>query len=66
MKIPCTWCHTLVSFTSDTHTVNTVATEACRELSCATAPLETAPISPADKEKIAHGNAEQVLKLSPS
>lgn len=28
--------------------------------------LETAPISPADKEKIAHGNAEQVLKLSPS
>jgi uncharacterized protein len=27
--------------------------------------LETAPISPADKEKIAHGNAEQVLKLSP-
>jgi uncharacterized protein len=28
--------------------------------------LETAPISPADNEKIAHGNAEQVLKLSPS
>jgi hypothetical protein len=28
--------------------------------------LETAPISPSDKEKIAHGNAEQVLKLSPS
>ncbi len=27
--------------------------------------LETAPISPADKEKIAHGNAEKVLKLSP-
>jgi len=28
--------------------------------------LETAPISPADKEKIAHGNAEKVLKLSSS
>jgi predicted TIM-barrel fold metal-dependent hydrolase len=27
--------------------------------------LETAPISPADKEKIGHGNAEQMLKLSP-
>lgn len=27
--------------------------------------LETAPISPADKEKIAHGNAERVLKMSP-
>lgn len=27
--------------------------------------LEHAPISPADKEKIAHGNAEKVLKLSP-
>ncbi len=27
--------------------------------------LETAPISPADKEKIAHGNAEKVLKMSP-
>jgi predicted TIM-barrel fold metal-dependent hydrolase len=27
--------------------------------------LEYAPISPADKEKIAHGNAEKVLKLSP-
>ncbi len=27
--------------------------------------LENAPISPADKEKIAHGNAERVLKLSP-
>jgi uncharacterized protein len=26
--------------------------------------LENAPISPADKEKIAHGNAEKVLKLS--
>ncbi len=26
--------------------------------------LEDAPISPADKEKIAHGNAERVLKLS--
>lgn len=26
--------------------------------------LENAPISPADKEKIAHGNAERVLKLS--
>jgi predicted TIM-barrel fold metal-dependent hydrolase len=25
--------------------------------------LETAPISPADKEKIAHGNAEKLLKL---
>lgn len=25
--------------------------------------LETAPISPADKEKIAHGNAEKVLKM---
>ncbi len=25
--------------------------------------LETAPISPADKEKIAHGNAERVLKM---
>lgn len=25
--------------------------------------LETAPISPADKEKIAHGNAERLLKL---
>jgi uncharacterized protein len=25
--------------------------------------LENAPISPADKEKIAHGNAEKVLKL---
>ena len=28
--------------------------------------LETAPISPADQEKIAHGNAEKLLKLSPS
>ncbi len=27
--------------------------------------LENAPISPADKEKIAHGNAETLLKLSP-
>jgi predicted TIM-barrel fold metal-dependent hydrolase len=27
--------------------------------------LETAPISPADKEKIAHGNAEKQLKISP-
>jgi uncharacterized protein len=27
--------------------------------------LENAPISPADKEKIAHGNAEKLLKLSP-
>jgi predicted TIM-barrel fold metal-dependent hydrolase len=27
--------------------------------------LEHAPTSPADKEKIAHGNAEKVLKLSP-
>jgi predicted TIM-barrel fold metal-dependent hydrolase len=27
--------------------------------------LENAPISPADKEKIAHGNAERVLKISP-
>ncbi len=27
--------------------------------------LENAPLSPADKEKIAHGNAERVLKLSP-
>lgn len=27
--------------------------------------LEQAPISPADKEKIAHGNAEQLLKLAP-
>src|SRR5579875_2947697 len=27
--------------------------------------LETAPISPADKEKIAHGNAEKLLKISP-
>jgi len=27
--------------------------------------LENAPISPADKEKIAHDNAERVLKLSP-
>jgi predicted TIM-barrel fold metal-dependent hydrolase len=27
--------------------------------------LEHAPISPADKEKIAHGNAEKVLKLLP-
>ena len=27
--------------------------------------LEHAPISPADKEKIAHGNAEKVLKLYP-
>jgi predicted TIM-barrel fold metal-dependent hydrolase len=27
--------------------------------------LETAPISPADKEKIAHGNAEKLLKMSP-
>ena len=27
--------------------------------------LEQAPISPADKEKIAHGNAEKVLKLAP-
>ena len=27
--------------------------------------LENAPISPADREKIAHGNAERVLKLSP-
>lgn len=27
--------------------------------------LENAPISPADKEKIAHGNAEQALKLAP-
>jgi predicted TIM-barrel fold metal-dependent hydrolase len=26
--------------------------------------LESAPISPADKEKIAHGNAERLLKLS--
>jgi uncharacterized protein len=26
--------------------------------------LESAPISPADKEKIAHGNAEKLLKLS--
>ena len=26
--------------------------------------LENAPISPADKEKIAHGNAEKVLKIS--
>jgi predicted TIM-barrel fold metal-dependent hydrolase len=26
--------------------------------------LENAPISPADKEKIAHGNAERLLKLS--
>jgi predicted TIM-barrel fold metal-dependent hydrolase len=26
--------------------------------------LEHAPISPADKEKIGHGNAEKVLKLS--
>jgi uncharacterized protein len=26
--------------------------------------LETAPISPADKEKIAHGNAEKLLKIS--
>ena len=25
--------------------------------------LENAPISPADKEKIAHGNAEKVLKI---
>jgi uncharacterized protein len=25
--------------------------------------LENAPISPADKEKIAHGNAERVLKI---
>ncbi len=28
--------------------------------------LENAPISPADKAKIAHGNAEKVLKLSPN
>ena len=27
--------------------------------------LENAPISPADREKIAHGNAEQALKLAP-
>ncbi|MEO8955311.1 MAG: amidohydrolase family protein [Ktedonobacteraceae bacterium] len=27
--------------------------------------LENAPISPADREKIAHGNAEKVLKLAP-
>ena len=27
--------------------------------------LETAPISPADKEKIAHGNAEKLLKMEP-
>jgi predicted TIM-barrel fold metal-dependent hydrolase len=27
--------------------------------------LENAPISPTDKEKIAHGNAEQTLKLAP-
>jgi predicted TIM-barrel fold metal-dependent hydrolase len=27
--------------------------------------LETAPISPADREKIAHGNAEKLLKISP-
>jgi uncharacterized protein len=27
--------------------------------------LETAPISPTDKEKIAHGNAENLLKMSP-
>jgi uncharacterized protein len=27
--------------------------------------LENAPISPTDKEKIAHGNAEQALKLAP-
>lgn len=27
--------------------------------------LENAPISPSDREKIAHGNAERVLKLSP-
>ena len=27
--------------------------------------LEDAPISPADREKIAHGNAEKLLKLSP-
>ena len=26
--------------------------------------LENAPISPADKQKIAHGNAEKVLKIS--
>jgi predicted TIM-barrel fold metal-dependent hydrolase len=26
--------------------------------------LESAPISPADKEKIAHRNAERLLKLS--
>jgi hypothetical protein len=26
--------------------------------------LENAPISPTDKEKIAHGNAEKVLKLA--
>jgi predicted TIM-barrel fold metal-dependent hydrolase len=25
--------------------------------------LENAPISPADKEKIAHGNAERLLKI---
>ncbi len=28
--------------------------------------LESAPIGPADKEKIAHGNAEKVLKLAPA
>ena len=28
--------------------------------------LEYAPISPADKEKIAYGNAEKVLKFSPN
>ena len=27
--------------------------------------LENAPISPADREKIAHVNAEQVLKFAP-
>jgi predicted TIM-barrel fold metal-dependent hydrolase len=27
--------------------------------------LENAPISPADKEKIAHLNAERVLKIAP-
>lgn len=27
--------------------------------------LENAPISPADNEKIVHGNAERVLKLAP-
>ena len=31
----------------------------------ATAFLENAPICPTDKEKIAHGNAEQALKLAP-